>query len=98
MVDGLVHVFGFDLGEHVPVAVVVVADVVVVEIGQRSALVVRAEIFAILLGDHGLAVRIERRNEQHDDVIQAAERLGIVGGGELVRPLHGHLAGADFSE
>ena len=38
------------------------------------------------------AVGIERRHEQQDDVVEPPLRLGVVRGGERVRPLHGHLA------
>jgi hypothetical protein len=96
VVDGMAQLFRLDLGEHEPVAIVVVADVVVVKPRQPAALVARAEELAVVVGDHDLPVGIERRNEQKDDVVEAALRLGVAGGGERVRPLHRHLARSDL--
>src|SRR5271170_6544538 len=96
VVDHVVHVFSFDLREHEPVAVVVMANVVVIEVRHGAALVFGAEIFAVPLGDHGFAIGIERGDEENDGVVEAGKVFGILGGGEMIGPFHGHLAGADF--
>ena len=96
VVDHAVYVFGFDLREHEPVAVVVVADVVMIEVGHLAALVLGAEIFSVPLGDHDFAIGIERRDEEDDGIVEAAENFRILRSREIVSPLHGHLAGADF--
>ena len=84
------------LREHEPVAVVVVADVVVVEPGHPAALVARAHVLAVPLGLHGLAVGVERGNEQEHDFPQPPRGLLVLGGGQGVRPLHRHLRRADL--
>ena len=96
VVHRLIHVLGFDLGEHVPIAIVIVAYVVVIEIRHFATFVLGAEIFAIPLGDHDLAVRIEGRDKKNDDIIQSAYGFGVLRGDELVGPFHGHLAGTDL--
>ena len=63
VVHGAGQVLGLDLREHEPVAVVVVADVVVIQPRQPPPLVLRAEVLAVVVGDHRLAVGIERRDE-----------------------------------
>jgi len=96
VIDHLVHVSGLDLRKHVPVAIVVVTNIVVIEVRHWPAFVFGSEIFPVPLGDHDLAVGIERRQEQDDGVVQPLFSLIILGGGQLVGPLHGHLAGADL--
>ena len=84
------------LREHEPVAVVVVADVVVVEPRHAPALVARAEVLPVPLGLHHLPVGVDRRQQQQHHLVEAALRLGVLGGRERVRPLHRHLRGADL--
>ena len=57
VVDGAAQGPRLGLREHVPVAVVVVADVVVVEPRQPAALVLRADVLAVVVGDHDLRRR-----------------------------------------
>jgi hypothetical protein len=97
VIDGAIEGAGLELGEHVPVAIVVVAGVVMVEPGQASAVVLGAGVFAVVVDDHLLAVGIERGDQQQHDVVEATLGLVIRGGGQRVRPLHGHLRGADLA-
>jgi hypothetical protein len=56
--------------EHVGVAVVVVADVLLIQARQPRQLVRRADVLHVPLGDHLLAVRIDRRPQHEDDVVE----------------------------
>ena len=96
VVDGAVEGLRLLLREHEPVAVVVVPDVVVVDPGHPAALVRGAEVLPVPLRLHDLAVRIERRDEQDHDLVQAPPRLRVLRGGQGVGPLHRHLRGADL--
>ncbi len=96
VVDGAGDGLRLLLGEHEPVAVVVVADVGVVEPRHPAALVPRAEVLAVPLGLHHLAVGVDRGQQQEHHLVEAALRLRVLGGGERVRPLHRHLGGADL--
>ena len=92
VIDHVVDVFGFDLREHEPVAIVVVAYVVVIKVGHGAAFVLGADVLAIPLGDHGFAVRIQGGDEEDDGVVETTKIFAIFGGGELIGPFHGHLA------
>jgi hypothetical protein len=59
VIDGAAQRARLRLREHVPVAIVVVADVVVIEPRQASAFVFRPDILAVVVGDHDLPVGIE---------------------------------------
>jgi len=75
---------GFGLGEDVPVAVVVVADVLLVEDGRGGAFVGGVEGFAVPVGDEVEAVGVDGGDEQEDGVGEDLLYLGVVGGGEAV--------------
>ena len=96
VVDGAGDGLRLLLRQHEPVAVVVVADVVVVEPRHPAALVPRAEVLPVPLGLHDLPVGVDRRQEEEDHLVEAPLRLGVLGGGERVRPLHRHLRRADL--
>ena len=91
VVHGAGHRLRFLLREHEPVAVVVVADVVVVEPGHAAALVFGPEVLPVPLGLHDLAVGVQGRDEQQHDVVEALLCRRVVGRRERVRPLHRHL-------
>ena len=59
-----------DLRERVPVAVVIVAGVFVIELRRISSFVRRAESFVVPVLDDVNAVRIQRRHEQDDRVVE----------------------------
>ena len=61
--------------QHVRVAVVVVADVLLIQLRQARQLVRRADVLHVPLGHHLLAVGIDRRPEHQDDVVE--DRLGL---------------------
>ena len=56
--------------QHVGVAVVVVADVLLIELRQSRQLVRRADVLHVPLGHHLLAVGIDRRPQHQDDVVE----------------------------
>ena len=60
---------------HVEVAVVVVADVLLVQPRHRAVLVRRAERAAVPVDHHVQAVRVDRRQQHEDDVV--ADRLHL---------------------
>ena len=64
--------------EHVGVAVVVVADVLLVELRQARQLVGRADVLHVPLGHHLLAVRVDGRPQHQDDVVEHRLRRRLV--------------------
>ena len=86
----------FLLAEEVHVAVVIVAGVVVIEERQRTGFAGRAEGLVVPVGDHDLAVGIERRDQQEDHVVEHLFDGGGIAGGEVVDQFQHHLRRADF--
>jgi hypothetical protein len=84
------------LREGVPVAVVVVADVVVVKLGRVRPLEGRAERAVVPALDDVHAVGVERGDEQDDGVAEYLLHLGLVRGGEAVRDEHPREVRADL--
>ena len=70
----VLHHARFDHVEHVAVAVVVVADILLVELRHRRDLERRADVAAIPLRHHLLAVRVDGRPQQQDDVLEDVRR------------------------
>jgi hypothetical protein len=78
--------------KHEAVTVVVVADVVLVEPGHGRDFILGANVLAIPVDDHVLAVGIECGPEDEDDVVEDGVDLGIVlGGDQLVGERDGVL-------
>ena len=96
MVEHSVHRPGLRQVEHEPVAVVVVAGVVVVEPRHAAALVLGSEVLAVPVHHHLLAVGVDGRSQQQDHVVQDAGPWLLVGDGHVPGQLHGHLAGGDL--
>ena len=92
-VDHLGEHPGLGQVQHVGVPVVVVAGVVVVEVGQPGALVRRAAGLLRPVDHHLRAVRVEAGEEQEDGLLQDARRVRVVAGGELVGQERRHLGG-----
>ena len=67
-----------NLRERVPVAIVIVAGVLVIELRRVSAFVRRAQSFLIPVVDDIHAIRIGRRHEQDDGVLENLLNLGFV--------------------
>ena len=59
-----------NLREGVPVAVVIVARVLVIELRRIGAFERRAECFVVPVLDDVNAVRVERRDQQNDRVVE----------------------------
>jgi hypothetical protein len=85
----------FFLREHEPVAVVVVADVLVVQVGI-DALERRALRLVPVIDHQHLAVGILRRHHQDDAVVEDLAGLRIGGGRQAVDDVDDRLAVADF--
>ena len=83
------------LRHHVPVTIVVVADVLVIEPRHRSAFERCAESFLVPVDHHLHAVGIGGRHERDHDVLERL--LQTVSGGQRIRQFHRHLARADFT-
>ena len=79
------------------VAVVVVSRVVVVEPRHPAPLPPRPEVLPVPVDLHPLPVGVQRRDEEEDDLREAPLRLGVLGRGEGVRPLHRHLRRRDLA-
>jgi hypothetical protein len=75
---------GLDHVQHVPVSVVVVADVLLIEPRHRRDLVRGAHVGQVPVGDHGLAVGIQRGPKQRDDVVADRRDTGVLAVHELV--------------
>ena len=86
---------GFLLGEHEPVAVVVVADILVVEVRIHPVEGGALRLVPVV-DDEVLPVGILRRHEQDDDVVEDLLDLGAGVGGEAVRDLDQRLRVADL--
>ena len=87
---------GFGLGDHVEIAVVVVADVFLVEAGDAAHRpFFRVGFPHVPVGDELQAVGIDRDGEE-DDVVQNAERLGVVAADHLPDQLDQVLRADDF--
>ena len=67
-----------NLRERVPVAIVVVAGVLVIKLRRIGAFVRRAQSFLIPVVDDIDPVRIRRRHEQNNCIAQNFLNLGIV--------------------
>ncbi len=84
--------------EHVAVAVVVVADVLLVEPRHWRDFERSSEVAAIPGDDHVLAVGVDGGPEHEDDVVQDGIDLGVaLRRDELVRKLDGMLAAGNFA-
>ncbi len=84
--------------EHEPVAVVVVAGIIMIEVRHIAALELGADVFLVPVHDHLLAVRVVGGAEKEDGV--AEDFLGVVGSlarDEVVGQLHGHLGSPDLA-
>ena len=66
-----------DLRQHEPVAVVVVAHVLVVQPRQRTAFVARAFVTPVPAHDRVEAVGIHRRDHQHDHGVEQPAQCGV---------------------
>ena len=84
------------LREHVHVAVVVVADVRVVEERNRAVGELGAGVLVEPVGHHDLPVRVEARHQDEDDVVEHLPRRRRVVCGQPMHQLEGHLRGADL--
>ncbi len=80
-----------DLREHVPVTVVVVADIVMVELGDPGHLEVGTDVRHVPVGDDVEAVRVHVRHEQDDRVLADGSSLGRLVGHEVVCHFGHHL-------
>ena len=90
-------VLAFPLGQHVHVAVEIVAGVGMVERRQRAVIERRPEVAREPVGDHDLTVGIGARHQQQDDVVENLAGGGRVVGGQLMDELERHLGRADLS-
>ncbi len=70
LAPGVLHDARFDHVEHVGVAVVVVADVLLVQARHARQLVRRADVLHVPVRDHLLAVRVDCGPEHQHDVVE----------------------------
>jgi hypothetical protein len=83
--------------QHVRVAVVVVADVLLIQLVQRRHLVRRADILAVPVHDDVLSIGIDRRPQEQHRVVEDRFRLRLVGAREeIVGELDGVLRPGDL--
>ena len=86
----------FLLREHVPVAIVVVADVFLVKLGRAGALEGRAKGAAVPARYDIHAIRIERWHQQEDGVFENGAEAGRVLGEQAIGELYGGLGGCQL--
>ena len=86
----------FHLREDVPVAIIIVAHVVVVQLGRRRALERRSQSLAVPARHNVHAIGIERRHQQDDGVLEDGAIVRGVVGEDMVRELDGRVGGRDF--
>ena len=96
LVHAVDRVARLDLGEHVPIAVVIVAGVMVVELRHRRALERRLGDLFVPVDDDIEAVGIERGDEDEDDVVEDRPDFRRVARRHVEGQLHRHLRGANF--
>ena len=90
-IEHAIHVLRLGLRVGVEIAIVVVADVLLIEPRQP---VQRPLLFILFLhvpvGDevHAVGIGVD---EENDDVVENSQRLGVVGGEDLIDRLHQHL-------
>ena len=88
VVDLIDRELRLDLREGVPIAVVIVADVLVVKLGRIGAFVRRAESFLVPVIDDINAIRVQTWHEQDDRVLQNLLNFGVIAAREFVRDKH----------
>ena len=81
---------------EVRVTVVVVTNVRVIEPGESRPFMLGVERLVVPVGDHDLAIWVEARKHQVDDVIQDALGILVVPGGEIVGDLGAGLRARDL--
>ena len=91
------HVPGFHQVEHEGVPVVVVSAVLVIQPWEIASLVVRAQVLLVPVGHHDLAVRVETRDHQEDDVFQYVLRGVVFARHQVVGELGRHLRRGDLT-
>ena len=82
--------------EHKPVAIIVVASIMMIKLWRRRAFALGAERFAIPVGDDIDTVRIGRRQQQQDRIIKNFLSVGVVRICEIIRQIHRHLRRDDL--
>ena len=82
--------------QHERVAVDVVAGVLVVEPRDRAAFERGVLVLAVPVGDHRVAVRVERREQHEHDLAQDRQRTRVACGGQAVEQLVGRLRRRHF--
>ncbi len=86
----------FGLRENVPVAIVVVADVLVIELRRRRAFIRRAQRLAIPARHDIHSVGILRRHQHDDHVVENGAELRRILREQVVDELNGGVRGGDF--
>ncbi len=81
---------------HERVAVDVVSGIGVIEARQRHSLERRVPCLLVPIRHQAMAVWIQGRNQDDDNVVQDVERVRVARGGELIEQLGHGLAAADF--
>ncbi len=87
---------GLGLTEDVPVAIVVVAYILVIELGRIGAFKRSAEGFPVPVGDDVDTVGILRRNQDEDRILEDCFELRAVFGDQLIRKLDCGRSGRNF--
>ena len=83
LIHDLRHILRLNQVKHKSVAVVVMTGILVIQPRRRRAFVLCAEVFVVPVGHHNLAIRVEARHHQRDDVIQNTRRF-LIGPGDLI--------------
>ena len=88
---------GVLLGQGHEIAIVVVADILVVDLRQSRSLVLRAHVLAVMFDDHVHAVRVVAQHHHQHHVRKLGEDFRVIGGCHPVGENRQALARADLA-
>src|ERR1700678_3555782 len=87
-IDNLLHREpGLYLSEGAPVAVVIMPHIVMPQNNRADPFVWRAEVFLVPVANDSLAIRVQRRDQHDDGVLQNSANAGCGPCRQLVRNL-----------
>jgi len=88
---------GFGQIQHEEIAVIIVAGIMMVKPGHIAPFVLCSEILTVPIDNHLLAIRIDRRTEKHNNIIEGFLYIEkALTGDKIISQLHSHLRGSYF--
>ena len=87
---------GFGLRKDVPVAIVIVADILLIELRRIGSFELRAQRRTIPAGDDIDAIRVQRGDQEQDRVVEDGLEARVVFGDQAIGELDRAVGGRDF--